>query len=283
MADSVFDGPRLTKRDFDTLASLIEKHAGIQMPDNKRTMLEGRLRRRLKERKMESFAQYCRYLFEEGGLDEELISLIDVVTTNKTEFFRESDHFDFLIQTVVPSLIERGIGIQRPLMVWSAGCSTGPEPYTLAMALSEIKIGTPSFQFHILGTDISTHVLRAARKAIYTEDMVEPIPMILRKRYLLRSIDRSARRIRIAPEIRGFVEFRRLNFMDADYHMPVMQDIVFCRNVIIYFNREVRQKVLGRICRHLSSGGYLFVGHAETLGDVDLPIRPSIPTVYQRL
>ena len=282
MSDSVLDGPRLGKRDFDTLSDLIEKHAGIRMPASKRTMLEGRLRRRLKECGMNNFDQYCRFLFKDGGLDDELTNLIDVVTTNKTEFFREPGHFEFLTRRIVPDLMHRGIGVQRPLRVWSAACSTGPEPYTLAMVLSEVRAAIPGFDFHILATDISTSVLRAAARAIYPEAMAEPIPLELRKKYLLRSRDRTAGRIRMAPEIRNKVEFRHLNFMDPDYRLQPAQDVVFCRNVLIYFDNDVRKTVLTRICRYIPTAGYLVVGHSETLGNIELPVKQVVPTIYLR-
>ncbi|CAK0741514.1 Chemotaxis protein methyltransferase [Gammaproteobacteria bacterium] len=280
MVESVFNVPRLTRREFRRLADLIEERAGIRMPANKQTMLEGRLRHRLRKRNMEDFNQYCRFLFEEGGLDKELSDLIDAITTNKTEFFREPQHFDFLTTTALPALIRRGIGVVRPLRVWSAGCSIGAEPYTLAMVLSEQKRSGTGFGFRILGTDICHTVLKTATSAIYPEEMAEPIPIELRRRYLLKSVERRAQLIRIAPEIRSQVEFKQLNFMDADYHLTPSPDIVFCRNVIIYFDNKVRTVVLNRICRNLVVGGYLFMGHSETISNFDLPLRPVGSTVY---
>jgi len=283
MVESVFDVPRLTHREFRRLADLIEERAGIRMPPNKQTMVEGRLRHRLRERDMENFGQYCHFLFEEGGLDKELNDLIDAITTNKTEFFREPRHFEFLTSTVLPTLIKRGLGVTRPLRVWSAGCSIGAEPYTLAMVLSEQKRTLPGFFFRVLGTDICHAVLKTAATAIYPEEMVEPIPVELRRRYLLKSRERRNALIRIAPEIRTQVEFKQLNFMDSEYHLTPPPDIVFCRNVIIYFDNKVRAAVLNRICRNIIVGGYLFMGHSETIGNFDLPLRQVGSTVYIRV
>ena len=283
MSESALDGPKLSDREFKHLAELVETNAGIRMPAGKRTMLEGRLRRRLRERGMNDFAQYCSYLDSEGGLEEELSDLIDVVTTNKTDFFREPKHFEILTQTVLPHLIEQGIGLDRPLWVWSAGSSIGAEAYTLAMVLAEYALSCPGFDFRILGTDICTTVLRTAAKAIYPAEMAEPISLDLRRKYLMRSRDRKVGLVRIVPELRPRVAFRQLNFMAPEYRLRGTQDIVFCRNVIIYFDNTVRLAVLSRICACIARGGYLFMGHSETISGLDLPLRQVAPTVYVRL
>jgi chemotaxis protein methyltransferase CheR len=277
------DSSRLSDQEFQKLADLVETHAGIRMPAGKKTMLEGRLRRRLRERGLADFNAYCHFLFNDGGLEDELGDLIDAVTTNKTDFFREPKHFDSLTAQVLPDLVKRGIGMTRPLRVWSAGSSIGAEAYTLAMVLADYQLTRPGFDFRILGTDICTTVLRTASRAIYSEDMAEPISHDLRQRYLLRSRDRKARQIRIVPPLRAAVEFRQLNFMAQEYRLPTPQDIVFCRNVIIYFDNVVRQAVLGRICACISSGGYLFTGHSETIAGFDLPLRQVAPTIYIRV
>ncbi|MEI6413380.1 MAG: protein-glutamate O-methyltransferase CheR [Pseudomonadota bacterium] len=282
MPQGVSHAPRLTPRDFKQLAALIEERTGVRMPPNKQTMVEGRLHRRLRERGLSSFADYCHFLFEEGGLEVEIADLIDLVTTHKTEFFREPQHFEILTEQVVPALLHRDIGIHRPLKVWSAACSIGAEPYTLAMVLNDYRVSQPALHFRIMGTDISTQVLKTATQAIYPEEMAEPIPLPLRQRYLLRSRDPTAQQIRMAPEMRGLVEFRAINFMDDHYDLPSLQDIVFCRNVIIYFDMPVRTLVLQRICQQITVGGYLFMGHSETLSGMPLPLRQVFPTVYQR-
>ena len=283
MPDTYQDAPRLSDREFAHLAKLVETHAGIRMPAGKRTMLEGRLRRRLRERGMNNFTAYCRFLFDEGGLEEEIGDLIDVVTTNKTDFFREPKHFEILTNSVLPDLSDQGLGTKRrPLRVWSAGSSIGAEAYTLAMVLADYKAASPDFEFQILGTDICATVLRTARKAIYPEDMAAPITLDIRNRYLLRSRDRKLKKIRVIPELRAQVEFRQLNFMEPEYRLTTSQDIVFCRNVIIYFDTDVRLAVLSRICSCITPGGYLFMGHSETIAGLDLPLRLTEPTVYVR-
>jgi chemotaxis protein methyltransferase CheR len=214
-------------------------------------------------------------------LKEELVSLIDVVTTNKTDFFREPKHFNFLVETALPELTARDGG-GRPLLIWSAGCSSGEEPYTLAMVLSEYGQTHPGFRFRILATDISTNVLAKAEMGVYSSDVVDPVPPALKRKYLMGSRDPGSGKVRVVPELRRLIEFRRLNFMDADYRMTEKADAIFCRNVIIYFDRATQEKVLQRLSKHLAPRGYMFVGHAETLHDMDLPLTPVAPALYRK-
>ena len=207
--------------------------------------------------------------------------LIDVVTTNKTDFFREPGHFNFLVETALPELT-RGDADGRPLLIWSAGCSSGEEPYTLAMVLSEYGLTHPGFRFRILATDISTNVLAKAEMGVYSSDVVGPVPPALKRKYLMTSRDPGSKRVRIVPELRRLIEFRRLNFMDADYRMAEKADAIFCRNVIIYFDRATQEQVLQKLSRRLVPRGYMFVGHSETLHDMDLPLTPVAPALYKR-
>jgi chemotaxis protein methyltransferase CheR len=271
----------LSSRDFARLCSFIYEEAGIRLGMEKKTMLEGRLRYRLRALNIDSYKHYCEYLFGPEGLREEKVRFIDVVTTNKTDFFREAKHFDYLAQRALPELAERAGG--QPLLVWSAGCSSGEEPYTLAMVLSEYAEAHPGFRFRVLATDISTKVLARAELGVYTTDDVEPVPPLLRRKYLMRSRERNADRVRIVPELRKLVEFRRLNFMDADYGLSAKVDAIFCRNVIIYFDRATQEKILGRLSSYLKPSGYLFVGHSETLHDMRLPVEALGPALYRRI
>jgi len=270
----------LSTKDFQRLRALILTEAGIQLSDDKRTMLEARVKRRLRALSMESYADYCRYLFSrEGGL-KEMVPLIDVVTTNKTDFFREPRHFDFMRERAMAEMEERAGG--RTALIWSAGCSSGEEPYTLAMVLSEYAAQRSGFRFRILATDISTQMLDKAQRAVYPDDVVEPVPAPLLRKYFLRSRDRSAGRVKVVPELRQTVEFQRLNFMDSIYTVCDRVDAIFCRNVLIYFNRATQQEILSKLCRHLLPGGYLFVGHSESLHDMILPVVPVAPALYRR-
>jgi chemotaxis protein methyltransferase CheR len=215
-------------------------------------------------------------------MEHELPHMIDVVTTNKTEFFREPKHFEYLIEKTLPDLINRK-GFTERFMIWCAGCSTGEEPYSLAMVLNDFTDQNPEFNFLIIATDISTRVLQEAKLGIYDEERIEPVSTQMRRKYLLRSKDRENGLFRVIPELRSFVKFRRLNFMDRNFGLREPMDIVFCRNVIIYFDRPTQEAVLNRICSYLNPGGYLFTGHSETLNGMDLPLAPVSHTVYQRV
>ncbi len=269
----------ITAHDFDRLARFIHLRSGIKMPEGKKTMLEARLRRRVLALGMASFADYCRYLFERGGLDKEATGLIDAVTTNKTDFFREAEHFRFLTEKAVPAL---GGDLSRsPLKVWSAACSTGAEPYTLAMVLSELKNAVRGFT--ILATDICTDVLTTAVRGIYPAGMADAIPSELRQRYLLRSKNSAEDSVRIVPDLRRSVRFGRLNLIDMPYGADTGMHAIFCRNALIYFDKHTQRKVAAELCRHLQPGGYLFVGHSETLTGFDLPLQQVAATIFQRL
>ena len=271
----------ISARDYTRLCDLIYDEAGIRLGPEKKTMLEVRIKRRLKALELATYSQYCNYLFGRQGLKEEITSLIDVVTTNKTDFFREPGHFHFLVERALPELTA-GDRAGKPLLVWSAGCSSGEEPYTLAMVMSEYAATHPGFRFGILATDISTVVLARAEMGVYSNEVVGPVPAALKRKYLMVSRDRGSNCVRVVPELRRLIEFRRLNFMDADYGITVKADAIFCRNVIIYFDRPTQQTVLKRLSRHLAPGGYMFVGHSETLHDMDLPLKPVAPALYRR-
>jgi len=271
----------ISGRDYARLRELIYAEAGIHLGTERKTMLEMRIKRRLKILNLDSYGTYCDYLFGHSGLKNEITHLIDVVTTNKTDFFRESAHFDFLTQKALPDLTQRSPG--RQVLLWSAGCSTGEEPYTMAIVLSEYGLTHPGFRFRILASDISTTVLAKAEQGVYTNDIVAPVQPLLRRKYFMRSCEPGSDRVRVVPELRRMVEFRRLNFMDGDYGMSEKADAIFCRNVIIYFDRPTQERILQRLSNCLVPGGYMFVGHAETLHDMKLPLEPVAPALYRRI
>ena len=271
----------ISGRDYARLCELIYSEAGIHLGAERKTMLEVRIKRRLKTLNLNSYRDYCDYLFGHEGLKDEIVHLIDVVTTNKTDFFRESGHFDFLVEKALPELTERISG--RPMLIWSAGCSTGEEPYTMAIVLSEYALTHPGFRFRILATDISNLVLAKAELGVYTNDIVAPVAPLLRRKYFMRSREPGSEKQRVVPELRRLIEFRRLNFMDADYGVPEKADAIFCRNVIIYFDRPTQERILQRLSNCLTPGGYMFVGHAETLHDMKLPLTPVAPALYRRI
>jgi chemotaxis protein methyltransferase CheR len=281
-APPAWNEAQLSHKDFRRIGAYIEQHAGIRMPDAKRTMVEARVRSRLRALGVPSFSEYCDRTLSDGGDAEELVHLVDAISTNKTDFFREPGHFDYLARQAWPTLArERGAGLERELVVWSAACSSGEEPYTLAMVLSEVAAQHPGLRFSILATDICTEVLARATRAVYTEEQIAPIPPPLRAKYLLRSKDRERALVRVAPAIRAHVRFRRLNLMDAQYGIREPVDVIFCRNVFIYFERKTQEQILNRFCRHLAPGGYVFLGHSEAINGHDVPLRAVAPTTYR--
>lgn len=276
---------RLSDRDFKRLGQLIESEYGIKMPPTKRELLEARLRKRLKALGIPTYKEYCDYVLSEPGMNNEIVHMMDVVTTNKTDFFRGPDHFQFLVKNVLPEMISlKGAGINKDLMVWSAGCSTGEEPYTLAMVMSEFQSRVPGLhlRFTILGTDLSTEVLATAARAVYPEEKVIPVPTALKHKYLMRSKDHLKKLVRVVPELRSHVKFRRLNLLEDDFGMREPIHIVFFRNVMIYFNRATQKAILTRMTACMCPGGYIFIGHSETLSGLDLPLFQVAPTVYRK-
>lgn len=244
-------------------------------------MLEIRLRRRLRHLDISTCAAYCKYLFNPAHRDQELVHLIDSVTTNKTDFFREPEHFDFLLHQALPDLAAR-YGASRKSLVWSAGCSTGEEPFTLAMLLTDYAGKHPGWRYSILATDISTTVLEKAALGIFKTEAIRPIPQNFRKKYLMRSRDPHSDQVRVSSELRSRIDFRRLNFMDPEYRLVERPEIIFCRNVIIYFDRPTQIRLLGKLTRQLLPGGYFFAGHSESLQNMDLPLTVVGPAVYRR-
>lgn len=273
----------ISEKDFKRLGELIHSQCGIQMKESKKTMLQARLQKRMRKLEMGSFEKYCEYLFSPEGMRNELINLIDVVTTNKTDFFREPKHFEYLTKNAIPDLIGTQKSVRKSVSIWSAGCSTGQEPYTLAMVLNDFAEKLQSFTYSILATDISTLVLEKAKLAIYESEVVDPVPLEFKTKYLLRSKDKCKDLVRIIPELRDRICFRRLNFMDDDFGLREPIDIIFCRNVIIYFDRATQEKLLNRFCRYLNIGGYIFVGHSETLHSLNVPLTMVAPTIYRKM
>ncbi len=236
----------------------------------KKTMLTARLTKRLRALRIGTFAEYYEYVSSPEGLSEELVHMIDMVTTNKTDFFREPVHFDFLTQTAVPAIEKlRRVSDLKKLNIWSAGCSSGEEPYTMAMTLSEYFENRPG-DFSILATDISTRVLAKAKKGVYAKDVIQPVAQMCRQKYLMRGKGASEGFFRIVPELRKKINFQRLNLLEGkSFGMKQQMDMIFCRNVIIYFDRSTQKGLFEKYYNQLIPGGYMFIGHSETLQNIN--------------
>lgn len=263
------------------LAELVTERLGIRMPASKLAMLQSRLEKRMNALGMTSVREYATKI-NRASSAEELKNFYDVVTTNKTEFFREPQHFKYLYRTALPTLSKAHHGHWH-CRLWCAGCSSGEEVYTLAMVLAEYQRTQRNFEFSIVASDISTRVLAVAQAATYPEEAAEPIPVPLRSRYLLRSRNESKRRVRITPELRKHVEFLRINFMDQRYPIDGRVDLIFFRNVLIYFDKATQQSVLERQCALLKPGGYLFVSLTESLAGLQLPLENAASSVFRKV
>lgn len=267
----------LSTRDFRQLSEFIYSYCGIKMTEAKRSMLEGRLRKRLRATGFPTFGNYCDYLFRQDGLKDEVIYLIDVVTTNKTDFFREPNHFEFLEKTALPTLAKQGISQPR---TWSSACSTGAEPYTMAMVMAEaVEKGLIS-DFSILATDLSTDVLRKAHSGIYNRDLLEPVPSAMQRKYVMQARDKYRSDVRISPKLRAKVGFARMNLMNPSYDIGAPVHVIFCRNVLIYFDKKTQTHVLTELCKCLAPGGYLMIGHSESVTGINLPVKQVANTVF---
>lgn len=274
----------LSEPDFERLASVLNSRLGIKLPSAKRGMLEMRLRGRIRQLGFADHDAYCRHLFNQGGLADEMQHLIDAVTTNKTDFFREPEHFVVLRDLLVPNLIAARRAEHQPLIkLWSAAASIGAEAYTIAMVLEDLLRSRADFRYAVLGTDVSSRVLDQARDAVYTSDMVMPVPSAMKERYLLWPLYRTqGSAVRISPELRRMASFAQLNLMDASYPFDSDVDVVFLRNVLIYFERVDQEAVILRLMSHLRPGGYLVLGHAETAIGTAMGLKQVAPSVFER-
>lgn len=270
----------MTEHDFKKFSEFVHSRVGIKLTPAKKNMVEARLNKRMRALGIASHHDYVRYAFSDEGMEKELSNLIDAITTNTTHFFRENAHFDYLKQTLLPRWLTQQ-GLYRRMRFWSAGCSIGMEPYTMAMVLSEFAAKHSGFEFSILGTDISLQALREAKNAVYDEERVATVPQVMKEKYLLRSRDRTRKQVRIVPGLRQAVSFGHLNFME-EFSFKEPFDVIFCRNVVIYFDRQTQERLFGKFCRYLKSGGYLFIGHSESLAGMTLPLEQEAPTIYRR-
>lgn len=275
------DRPELEPREFKKLSNFIERELGIRMPEIKKIMLESRLHKRLRVLKLNSFPEYCDYLFSDMGMRQEFPFMIDVVTTNKTDFFREPDHFVYLENRIIRPSLSNSNG-SGSFDIWSSASSTGEEIYTLAMVMEDIREDFGALNYTILGSDISQEVLTKARKGIYHISRIETIPMNLKKKYFLKSKNKTDDLVKVKPNIQKNVSFVQQNLMHDKYDIKKSFDIIFCRNVLIYFSQEKQKKILLSLHKHLKPEGYLFLGHSETITGLNLPFLSVAPTIYRK-
>lgn len=272
----------LSDSDFNRLSDFIYTNYGIKLLPVKKIMLQSRLQARLKAKNIDSFKRYTDYVLSGRGGEDEVVRMIDLVSTNKTDFYRESAHFDFMKEVVLP---EHGkMFAEKPFKVWSSASSSGEEAYTIAIVINEFLDKNKRFDYQILGTDISTRIIEKAKRAIYGMERIDVIPLAQKRKYLLKSKDQTNPEVRIVPDLRAHTSFQRLNLMDEIYsEVPSDFDLIFCRNVLIYFDRPTQERVIKKLCRHLRPGGYFFLGHSESITGYDVPLRQLKPTIFQKI
>lgn len=251
--------PTLCEREFNLFGQMILEHCGIRISDNKRVLLQNRIGKRLRELGFDSFTEYYKYITTSAMRQSELVNLWSAITTNVTHFFREPHHFDSLKKQVLPYLMEKNRA-SKSVRVWSAGCSTGQEPYTLAMVLLDFFEGRPNWKVSIVGSDVDVNVVAQAKLGLYAKELKSEIPA----QYFYKYFENDVNEIRIKQRVKSVVAYRRQNLRDLPIR-PSKYDLIFCRNVMMYFDREFRKDLIGYFHRSLNDGGYLFLGTSESL------------------
>lgn len=269
----------ITEKDFVMISDMVYKHCGINLHEGKRELVQARIAKMLRVGNFNSASEYMQHvLADETG--ERFADLIDALSTNLTSFFRENNHFEFLSSVFVPEMLarKRKQGINR-IRAWSAGCSTGEEPYTIAMTLLEAVPDTSAWDIRILATDISRRVLRTAQAGVYDKTRIDSVPAGIRGRYFVPADDRQ--RMQAAPSLRGLIRFNYLNLQE-NWPFSGPFDFIFCRNVMIYFDKPTQERLVNRFFGCMESGGVLFTGHSESLTGVNHRFRYVRPTIYAK-
>lgn len=267
---------QFTRDDFDYLRKLVTENTGIIADEDKYTMYYSRLARRVRKLGLTDFAQYRNYLNK--NRDTEIIELVNSVTTNLTSFFRENHHFEFLKETIVPMLKKRG---DRKVRIWSAGCSTGEEPYSIAISLAQAIPEYKSWDIRILATDLDSNVVKKASSAVYDDNRVDGIDNTMLKKYFKKGKDSNAGFVKVNPELVNLIEFRQLNLL---HNWPITDkmDFIFCRNVVIYFDKPTKNKLVERYADQMQDDAYLFMGHSESLFKSTERFKLLGKTIYQK-
>jgi len=268
----------ISDKEFKELASFVYSHCGIYLHEGKREMVKARLSKQMRLKGFTTYRNYIHHVTTDTT-GNEVVELINAISTNLTSFFRESRHFDYLKDTLIPELNRRSLANPR-LRAWSAGCSTGEEPYTLAMVFLE-NLASSVKDFKILATDISTRVLHQAMTGVYSEERINTIPSHLAGKYFSKESASMGRAYRANESLRRVVHFARLNLMEP-FPLKGPFQVIFCRNVMIYFDQPSREDLVRRFHHLLSPGGHFFVGHSESLTGIAHPFNYVAPSIYRK-
>lgn len=266
-----------TKKDFDFLSKTINERTGIVVSEDKFNMFYSRLSRRVRALNLSSFAEYCDVVRHDRD-GQETVELTNAITTNLTAFFRENHHFEYLSKTVIPELMTKNA--DKKISIWSAGCSTGEEPYSIAITLKESML-SPQWNVDFTATDLDSNVVATAQRGVYSMARVEGMSKQRLKRWFLKGKSSQSGQVKVKPELTNMIQFGQLNLMDRWTVEP--KDIIFCRNVIIYFNKETKTKLVNRYADSLKPGGYLFIGHSESLYKVTDRFELIGNTIYRKV
>ena len=266
-----------TRKDFDFLSKTINERTGIVVSEDKFNMFYSRLSRRVRALQLTSFREYCDVVRKDRD-DQETSQLINAITTNLTAFFRENHHFEYLSRTVIPELQAKKT--DRKIKIWSAGCSTGEEPYSLAITVKESGL-TPQWDLELQATDLDSNVVATASRGIYSMSRVEGMSKQRLKRWFFRGKGSQQGMVKVKPELNQMISFAQLNLMDNWRMEP--QDVIFCRNVIIYFNKETKTRLVEKYADSLKPGGYLFIGHSESLYKITDRFELIGNTIYRKV
>jgi chemotaxis protein methyltransferase CheR len=274
--------PLLKDSEFQKFSKFVYDACGINLHEGKKELVKARIGKIIRQRNFRSFRAYYDYVVHDKS-GNELPLLLDAVSTNLTYFFRESQHFDFLRKKALPEIVKRKLSSRNnTIRFWSAGCSSGEEAYSVAMTVSEILRQEEKWQIKILATDISTKVLASASTGIYEEKKIDSIPYELKRRYFQKGDNTWAGYFKVKQEVRKNITFQRLN-LGEEFQFTVPFDVIFCRNVMIYFDKAIRENLVGKLFRNLCDGGYLFIGHAESLSGIKHHLKYIQPSIYQKI
>lgn len=266
----------LSDDEFEQFRALVYRESGISLNQNKKSLIVSRLAKRLRALGLESFQSYFDLVIQDLGGDE-FTQMLDLISTNKTDFFREPKHFEFLRDEILPHL-----NTAKQVRIWSSACSSGEEPYTIGMVLFDGVAAPSQWDFKILASDISTKVLSHAAAGLYEEDRVKGLSSDLVRRHFLKGRGAQAGWVKVKPHLTDMVRFRRLNLMDERYPIRSPLDVIFCRNVMIYFDRPTQEQLMTKFYRYLKPGGYLFIGHSESLQWINHSFKTVAPTIYRK-
>jgi chemotaxis protein methyltransferase CheR len=271
----------LGEQEFRLISDLVYEHCGINLHDGKKELVRARLAKRLREGRFETFSEYIRHVMDDPT-GREFSLLVDSLSTNLTKFFREDQHFEYMRSQLLPRIMAAKQS-RRELRIraWSAGCSTGEEPYSIAITLLEAVQGRGRWDIKLLATDVSTRVLDQAQRGLYDKDRIEPIPLPLRSKYLNHVRERGQELYEVGDSLRGVVLFRYLNLMQ-EWPVKGPLDFIFCRNVMIYFDKPTQGRLINRYYDLLGPGGVLFTGHSESLTGIDHKFKYVQPTIYTK-